>query len=162
VGLIFTSGEDTERLASRLHDDNSADLDLSRFDEAFQRAKLKDSEAIQEELPDGYYETVVEEVRLTKTPRTNNPMLVWKLRVSNEEFEGRILNKRRVITDKTLGFLKEDLERCGVHLLRLSDLPARLADMFGLKATVMKKTKEQWTDVYFVKVEREQPDQSPF
>jgi hypothetical protein len=35
-------------------------------------------------------------------------------------------------------------------------------EMFGLKINVLKKTKDQWTDIYFVKVERQEPDNIPF
>jgi len=161
VGLIFTSDHEVERLADRFIPDDSG-IDLTRLDEAFQRAKLKEGETAREEVPDGYYDTKVEDVRLSKTPRTGNPMLSWKLRIVSEDFEGRTLNKNRVITDKTLAFLKDDLEKCGVRLARLSDLPLHLDEMFGLKINVLKKTKDQWTDIYFVKVERQELDNTPF
>ena len=161
VGLIFTSDNEVQRLADRFTPDDSG-IDLSRLDDAFQRAKFKEGENAREEVPDGYYDTQVEEVRLGKTPRTGNPMLSWKLRIVSEDFEGRTLNKNRVITEKTLAFLKDDLARCGVHLTRLSELPLHMDEMFGLKINVLKKTKDQWTDIYFVKVERQEPDNIPF
>jgi hypothetical protein len=34
--------------------------------------------------------------------------------------------------------------------------------MFGLKINVLKKTKDQWTDIYFVKAARQEPDNTPF
>jgi len=118
VGLIFNTGNEVERTADRTTED--APIDLARFDEAFQRARATEGEDGQEVIPDGYYDTLVEEVRLTKTQRTGNPMLIWKLSILGEEFHGRTLNKMRVITEKSLQFLKEDLECCGVHLERLS------------------------------------------
>jgi hypothetical protein len=161
VGLIFTSDNQVERLADRFTPEDTT-IDLSRLDDAFQRAKFKEGDNAREEVPDGYYDTVVEEVRLAKTPRTGNPMLSWKLRIVSEDFEGRTLNKNRVITEKSLAFLKDDLERCGLRLDRLSELPAHIEEMFGLKINVLKKTKDQWTDIYFVKVERQDPDIIPF
>jgi hypothetical protein len=160
VGLIFNTDTEAERLADRSAED--APIDLARFDEAFQRARLKEGENGQEIIPDGYYETIVEEVRLTRTARTGNPMVVWRLRIMSGEFHPRTLSKVRVITDKTLQFLKDDLERCGVHLERLSDLSLHLDEMFGLKINVMKKTKDQWTDIYFVKVEKPEVEKAPF
>jgi hypothetical protein len=160
VGLIFTADNQVERLADRFTDDNS--IDLSRFDEAFQQAQSREGEEPRSELPDGYYDTTVEEVRLSKTPRTGNPMVIWKLRVTAGEHEGRALTKTVVVTQKTVHFLKSDLERCGLHLEKLSDLAAHLVEMFGLRINVLKKTKDQWTDVYFVRVEHEQPDTMPF
>ena len=160
MGLIFSTNNEVERLAERFADD--APIDLTRFDDAYQRARLREGETAQEAVPDGYYDTVVEEVRLSKTPRTGNPMLVWKLRIVSESFHARTLTKTRIITDKTLQFLRDDLERCGVQLERLSDLPLHLEEMFGLQISVMKKTKDQWTDVYFVKVGKPEPDPTPF
>jgi hypothetical protein len=160
VGLIFTSDNEVERLADRFTDDTS--IDLSRFDEAFQQAKGRDGDEPFEELPDGYYDTAVEEVRLSKTPRTGNPMVIWKLRVAAGEYTGRSVTKNVIVTQKTLSHLKNDLQRCGVQLTKLSDLQAHLADMFGLRINILKKTKDQWTDVYFVRVQREEPDTTPF
>jgi len=160
VGLIFTSDHAVERLADRFT--NGAEgMDLSQLDDAFQRARLREGDA-REDVPDGYYDTVVSDVRLSRTPRTGNPMLSWNLSIVSEDFEGRVLFNGRAITEKTLAFLKDDLERCGLHLGRLSELPAHLAELAGLKINVLKKTKEQWTDIYFVKVEREEPDDLPF
>jgi hypothetical protein len=161
VGLIFTSDNEVQRLADRFTPEDGG-IDLSRLDDAFQRAKLKEGENAREEVPDGYYNTQVEEVRLGKTPRTGNPMLSWKLRILSDGFEGRTLNKNRVITEKTLAFLKDDLGRCGVHLTRLSELALHLEEMFGLKVGVLKKTKDQWTDIYFVKAARQEADNTPF
>lgn len=161
VGLIFTTDNEVQRLADRFTPEDGG-IDLSRLDDAFQRAKLKEGENAREEVPDGYYNTQVEEVRLGKTPRTGNPMLSWKLRILSEGFEGRTLNKNRVITEKTLAFLKDDLGRCGIHLALLSELSLHLDEMSGLKINVLKKTKDQWTDIYFVKVERQERDNIPF
>lgn len=161
MGLVFTSDNQVERLADRFTPEDGT-MNLSHLDDAFQRAKFKDGENSREDVPDGYYDTVVEEVRLGKTPRTGNPMLSWKLRIVSEDFEGRTLNKNRIITEKSLAFLKDDLERCGLHLAKLSELPRHIEEMFGLKINVLKKTKEQWTDIYFVKVERQERDDLPF
>jgi hypothetical protein len=160
VGLIFNTGNEVERLADRITDD--APIDLARFDEAFQRVATTQGESGQELIPDGYYDTLAEEVRMTTTTRTGSPMVIWKLRIVSGDFQGRTLNKMRVITEKTLQFLKDDLEQCGVRLERLSDLSLHLDEMFGLKINVMKKTKGQWTDIYFVKVEKPEADTMPF
>jgi hypothetical protein len=160
VGLIFNTENEVERLADHSTDD--APIDLARFDEAFQRTRSREGENGQEVSPDGYYDTMVEEVRLSRTQRTGNPMLIWRLRIMSGEFHPRTLSKIRVITEKTLQFLKDDLEQCGVHLERLSDLSLHLDEMFGLKINVMKKTKDQWTDIYFVKVERPEVEKAPF
>ena len=56
MGLIFTSDNEVQRLADRFTPDDSG-IDLSRLDDAFQRAKFKEGENAREEVPDGYYDT---------------------------------------------------------------------------------------------------------
>ena len=89
MGLIFNTGNEVERTADRYTEDTP--IDLARFDQAFQRARATEGEDGQEAIPDGYYDTLVEEVRLTKT-RTGNPMVVWKLTILSEDFHGLTLN----------------------------------------------------------------------
>ena len=161
MAFTFISDTSVERLTESVALETP--VELAGLDEAFQRATFRDNERTgTEEIPDGYYDTVVEEVRLGKTPRTGNPMLSWKLRILSEEFAGRVLNKCRVITDKSVAFLKDDLELCNVKLERLQDLPMRLDEMCGLRINALKRTKNQWTDIYFVRVERPDSETTPF
>jgi len=76
-------------------------LDLTRFDEDYSRiAHEADG---WDTVPDGYYQVRVEDVRLTTTQTTGNPMLIWRLRIAGPAHAGSVLTKTRIITSKTLG-----------------------------------------------------------
>ncbi len=130
------------------------DVDLSRFDDEYARAttQRRDAASVYDGIPDGFYDACVEEVQLGQTANTGNPMIVWKLRIRGPECEGKALTKVRVITDKTLAYLRQDLERLELHLDRLSDLPARAEEMIDREVRICKRTnpQRQWTDVFFV------------
>jgi hypothetical protein len=128
------------------------EVDLSRFDDAFARASVavpQDPSA--GEVPDGFYETVVESVSIARTPRSGNPMISWQLRIQGPSYQGRRLVKNRVITDRTLSFLKEDLQRIGLEIARLSELHERLPEMRDREIRVLKRTKDGWVDVFFLR-----------
>lgn len=131
-----------------------SDADLSRFDDEYARASTQRAEAQTgyEEVPDGFYDASVEDVQIGQTATTGNPMIVWKLRIRGPECEGRAVTKVRVVTEKTLGFVKQDLERLGLHLDRLSDLPARAEEMIDRPVRIFKRAnpERRWTDVFFV------------
>jgi hypothetical protein len=55
-----------------------------------------------------------------------------------------------VITDKTLAWVKEDLQKCGIVLGKLSELPNHLDKMVGLEIGILKKTKDGRSNVYFL------------
>jgi hypothetical protein len=128
--------------------DPSQAIDLSCFDEEYSRVGGGD-EAPGAEIPDGEYSTIIEEVRLKESTHSSNPMLVWTLRIQGSNCNRQILHKNRVIMDRTLAWLKEDLQKCGISLTRLSSLPERLEEMRGLPIPVLKQTKDGRTNVYF-------------
>jgi hypothetical protein len=121
-------------------------VDLSRFNDAYHR----EVEApVFTPIPDGRYHVEVDDVELGETSTTGNPMLKWTLRISGGDHADRILFKRRVITDKTIRFLKTELKVCGLELTAFSDLPQHLQELKGLHLEVVKKTNGEWVDVYF-------------
>lgn len=135
MGLIF-------------EDDNR--LDLSRFDDEY--ARIAQEHDGWDTVPDGYYQTRVEDVRLSTTQTTGNPMLIWRLRVTGPTHGGATLTKTRIITAKTLGQVKRDLGYFGVILDRFSELSERLDEMVDRDATVLKKASSSgWTDVHLVR-----------
>jgi hypothetical protein len=133
-------------------------IDLSGFDEEFARAetRLPAEEAALEEVPDGIYDTRVEDVTLNRTASTGNPMVIWRLRIHGSDFDGRTLTKVRVITQKTLSFVKEDLDRLDLHLERLSDLNQRMEEMVDREIRVFKRTnpERKWAEVYFMRARK--------
>lgn len=135
-----------------------APIDLRDFDDEFARAERRPhtEESRLEEVPDGVYETRIEDVTLNRVSSTGNPMIIWKLRIKGPQCEGRTLNKIRVITPKTLAFVKEDFERLSFQLDRLSELQERMGEMVDKEIRVFKKTnaEKRWTDVYFLRVRK--------
>lgn len=132
-----------------------APVDLREFDDDFARAESRApvAEPVHEEVPDGIYETRIEDVTLGRTTNTGNPMIIWKLRIQGPNCQGRTLSKVRVITPKTVPFVKEDLDRLDLQLERLSDLNGRLHEMLDRTVRVFKKANNErrWSDVYFLR-----------
>lgn len=131
---------------------SSAPIDLSAFEESYARASTARAEAPAATVPDGVYDARIEEARLTRTPRTGNPMVVWRLRILGPTHHGATLTKNRIITEKTLAFLKEDLELIGIELDRLSDLEVHLERSVDRELRIVKKTGNTgWNDIYFAR-----------
>jgi hypothetical protein len=61
----------------------------------------------------------------------------------------RVVTKNRVITENTLGYLREDLEKCGLQVSRLSELPARLGELVDRPIGLEKRTKDGRANFYF-------------
>lgn len=134
------------------------DVDLSEFDEDFARAEPPRSEqqAALDDIPDGIYDALIEGVHLSRTASTGNPMIVWRLRIQGPQCKGRALTKVRVVTPKTLSFIKEDLDRLEIQLERLSELPGRTGEMLDRPVRVYKKTnaERRWADVHFLRMRK--------
>ena len=134
------------------YEDLDGPIDLTCFDDEYQKAEVRYGDAPPDPVPDGYYEVRVEETRLKKTPRTGNPMLVWKLRILGPRCRNSAITKTRIITAKTLPFVKEDLQILGLRLPRFSELEEHLEEMQERVVNVYKKTSgEGWSDVYFTR-----------
>jgi hypothetical protein len=140
-------------------------VDLSEFDEAYAKAPMPNQDPQAGEVPDGFYDTVVDEVTIGRTPRSGNPMVSWRLVIQGPTHAGRRLTKHRVVTEKTLSFLKDDLTRFGLEIGRLSELTGHLDEMRSREMRVVKKTKDGWSDIYFLRQQRsaeELDDHLPF
>jgi hypothetical protein len=129
--------------------------DLSQFDETWKKTPLAGDDHYSD-IPDGHYEALVEEARVTATASTGKPMVVWTLRIQGPIAANRTLPKTRVITDNTVAWLKEDLRKCGLDLERLSELPRRIHEIEGLVLPIEKRTKDGRMNVYFRWPERRQ------
>ncbi|MBI5282682.1 MAG: DUF669 domain-containing protein [Candidatus Solibacter usitatus] len=136
------------------NDSATETIDLSAFDDEYGRAEIRSAPEIEaEEIPDGIYDASVEDIHLTRTANTGNPMILYKLRIVGPTCEGRAVTKVRVITQKTLPFVKEDMRRLNVNLERLSDLSTRVDDIVDRRVRIFKRTnpERRWTDVYFIR-----------
>ncbi len=118
-------------------------IDLHEFDEAFANAPSEVGE-----VPDGSYTVRITDVSLSRS-KAGNPMLVWDLRILGPESQGRILKKRRAITDKTLAWVRKDLEMCGLTLNLISELSGQVHRMIDLDLEVSKTTRNGDTSIFF-------------
>jgi len=129
-------------------DSDAPAADLSRFDNDW--AKTSGSaDDMYGDIPDGSYDAVIEEARVTETSSTGRPMVTWKLRIQGPQAVNRVVTKNRVITENTLGYLREELEKCRLQVSRLSELPARLAELADRPIGIEKRTKDGRTNFYF-------------
>jgi hypothetical protein len=119
---------------------------LKRFEQTF-----ADAEIIEDGVPDGKYQVIVEKAELTES-QNGKPMLKMTLRVLGPDYEGQIMWRHNMlVTEDNIRWLKRDLHRCGLELEKLSDLPARLGDLLDVKLDVTKKIKDEFTNIYINK-----------
>jgi len=122
--------------------------DLARFDEEWTKTTAS-SDDLYPDIPDGTYDAVIEEAHLTETVSTGRPMVIWKLRIRGPQAVDRVVTKNRVITENTLPYLREELEKCRLAVSRLSELPARLKELVDRPIGIEKRTKDGRTNIYF-------------
>jgi hypothetical protein len=149
-----------------IHDTpDTAAADLHQFDEAWTKASVSIDDHYAD-IPDGNYEALIEEARVTTTASTGRPMVVWTLRIQGPVAANRTLPKTRVVTDSTVTWLKEDLQKCGLNLERLSELPQRIHEIEGQVMPIEKRTKDGRMNIYFRRRDRRQAppadDELPF
>ena len=123
--------------------DNS-DVDLSEFDDDFSSAEAPSFD----EVPDGKYQVRIDAVRLDRSQK-GDPMLKWDLVVLSGQHTGRHIFKNAVITQASLPFVKGDLKTLGLELPKFSELPNHLESLLDLTLEVTKRTKGEYTNVYF-------------
>jgi hypothetical protein len=132
-----------------LQNENSAPVaDLARFEDEWTKTSTS-SDEMYSDIPDGTYDAVIEDARVSETTSTGRPVVIWKLRIKGPQAVNRVVTKNRVITENTLAYLKEDLEKCRIQVSRLSDLPARLAGLVDHPIGVEKRTKDGRANFYF-------------
>ncbi|MGB7761182.1 MAG: hypothetical protein WBL61_15225 [Bryobacteraceae bacterium] len=122
--------------------------DLARFDEEWTKTAVPADDFYQD-IPDGTYDAVIEDAQLSETVSTGRPVVIWKLRIRGPQAINRVVTKNRVITENTLPYLREDLEKCGLAVSRLSELPARLRELVDRPIGIAKRTKDGHANFYF-------------
>ena len=125
--------------------DNSG-VDLSAFDDDFSSAEAPSFD----EVPDGKYQARIDEVRLDRSQK-GDPMIKWDLIVIAGAQAGRHIFKNSVITPAALPFVKGDLNTLGLELARFSELNDRLGDLLDMTLEVTKRTRGEYSNVYFNK-----------
>lgn len=124
-------------------------IDLSQFDDEFRKHTGSLGQKPQP-LPDGRYQVLAENVEVTESKTSGAPMLKWTFRVTSpQSYANRILWKNTVISQKTLGIIKDDLKTCGLDLGGLSELPQRLGELLDVPLEVTKRTNGEYENIYF-------------
>jgi len=123
-----------------------APLDLSAFDEEYDAVEPADND----EVPDGKYQVRVQRVKLDRSQK-GDPMLKWDLVVLSGQHASRHIFKNAVITQASLPFVKGDLKTLGLEVPRFSELPRHLDELLDLTLEVTKRTKGEYSNVYFNK-----------
>jgi len=129
-------------------DSDAPAADLARFDEEWTKT-LVSSDEMYSDVPDGTYEAVIENALVTETASTGRPVVVWKLRITGPQAVGRVVTKNRVVTENTLAYLKEDLEKCQLKVSRLSELRTRIVELVDRPIGIDKRTRDGRTNFYF-------------
>ncbi|MGH7143370.1 MAG: DUF669 domain-containing protein [Planctomycetota bacterium] len=120
--------------------------ELAELDEEFDRAKPIETG----DLPDGKYQVRIQKAYLDKS-QTGNPMLKYDLIVLSGPHAGRHLFKNSMLLEAALPFFKADLKALGISLPKFHDLPNHLNQMIDQTLEVTKKTKGEYSNVYFNK-----------
>lgn len=121
-------------------------VDLTQFDDDFEKAEAAQGD----DVPDGKYQVRIQAVCLNKS-QAGNPMLQYDLLVLFGPHAQRHIFKNSVITQNSMPFFKADLKVMGIQIPKLSDLPNHLDGMLDLALEVTKKTKGDYSNVYFNK-----------
>jgi hypothetical protein len=129
-------------------DGDAPAADLARFDDEWVKTSVS-AEEMYSDIPDGSYDAVIEGARVTATTLSARPVVIWRLRIHGPQAVNRVVTKNRVITENTLGYLREDLEKCGLQVSHLSELPARLGELVDRPVSLEKRTKDGRTNFYF-------------
>lgn len=114
---------------------------LKQYEEAYQKAEVKDNTSF-DELPDGKYRVQVDRVELSKSKTSGRPHLVWEFVVIEGKFKGRRIWKYNGLNSvEQIEWLKNDLYTAGLELTRLSDLETRLGELLDQFLEINLKTK---------------------
>ena len=131
------------------NDSDAPGASLARFDQEWSKASASTQDNLYSDIPDGSYDAVIEDAHLTETISSGRPVVVWTLRIRGPQAVNRVISRNRVITENTLAYLKEDLEKCGLEVSRLSELPARLGELVDRTVGLYKTTKDGRANFYF-------------
>ena len=129
---------------------NEDRVDLSYLDDEYAETEVPEQEF--SPIPDGKYQVLVERAEISTAQSSGNPMLKWTLRILGPAFRDRLLWKNSVLLSGLLQYVKKDLQTCGVHIQKISDLPDQLEKLLDLKLEITKKTKGENENIYFNKL----------
>ncbi|XZE33766.1 DUF669 domain-containing protein [Pirellulaceae bacterium SH501] len=126
------------------YEPNNPAVDLSSFDDEFETAEAPEYD----EVPDGKYQVRIESVRLENSQK-GDPMIKFDLEVMSGSQAGRHIFKNSVITQASIPYVKGDLKTLGIELSKFSELAGRLEELLDVTLEVTKRTRGDYTNVYF-------------
>ena len=129
---------------------NEDRVDLSYLDDEYAETEIPEQEF--SPIPDGKYQVLVERAEISTAQSSGNPMLKWTLRILGPAYRDRLLWKNSVLLSGLLQYVKKDLQTCGIHLQRISDLPDHLESLLDVRLEIVKKTKNESESIYFNKL----------
>lgn len=126
---------------------SSSDVDLAAFDDEFETLPEEPEAG---EIPDGKYQARIENLEITRSKTSGNPMLKWKLRIIAPQCAGRILWRNSVLRNdpESLRWIKKDLATAGLRVTRLSELPAHVEHVIGRFVEIAKATRGEYESIY--------------
>lgn len=128
-------------------------FDLSRWQSDYETAPAERDASVATEVPDGTHQAQICRVELKESKTNANPMLEFELDLLGN-YAGRKLWKRCMLTNPdNIKYLKADLYTCGVKIPNINDLNDEgvLAMLIGVTLEITKKTKGEFSNVYFNK-----------
>ena len=129
---------------------NEDRVELSYLDDEFEETEVPEQEF--SPIPDGKFQVLVERAEIATAQSSGNPMLKWTLRILGPAYRDRLLWKNSVLLSGLLQYVKKDLQTCGVHIQKISDLPDQLEKLLDLKLEITKKTKNENENIFFNKL----------
>lgn len=117
---------------------------LSGYDDDYSKATPMGGEP-----PHGTYDARIEAAGVTTTKSSGKPMLAYQLRIEGGEQDGRLIFNNRVITEKTLGWIKGDLHMLGLELEKFSHLARRAGELVGKRVSVTTSKDGEYTNCRF-------------
>ena len=132
-----------------MNEESTERIDLSHLDEEFTQTEVPEKEFTP--IPDGKYQVTVERVEIVAAQSTGNPMLKWTFRILGPTFKDRLLWKNSVLISGLMEYVKRDLQTCGLHLTRISELGNHLNELLDVRLEIVKKTKNGSENIFINK-----------
>jgi hypothetical protein len=123
---------------------SNSQVDLTSFDDVFESAETPSYE----EVPDGKYQVKIQTAKIESSQK-GDPMIKFDLEIISGSQVGRHIFKNSVITQASLPYVKADLKTLGLELAKLSELSGRLDELLDVTLEITKRTRGDYTNVYF-------------
>ena len=115
---------------------------LEEYQVAWSEAEVNDGGSF-ENLPDGKYQVSIEEVRFENAKASGRLQLAWVFNVLSGKSKGRkVFHYRGLDSEESVGWMKNDIHRCGLKVESITDLPDMLPQLLDRVIEITLKTKK--------------------